>query len=88
MKFKITGEVVPTVRKNFPGKYKSKSLICPSCRNSNTDIRNPKEDSQFHLMFECPTFEPLRMDKDLNNDEDLTSFFKEVIEYRIENNEN
>ena len=49
---------------------------------------NPKEDTQYHLMFECPTFEDLRSDKDMNNDDHLTAFFKAVIEYRAENNQN
>ena len=88
MKFKITSKVVPTIRKNFPGKYKSRSLNCPSCRNLNSDDSNPQEDTQFHLMFECPTFEDLRADKDFGNDDHLTAFFKAVIDYRAENDQN
>ena len=54
--FKIKSEVLPTVRKNFTQKYKKKSLNCPSCLN----ISSPKEDSQKHLMFDCPTFNSIR----------------------------
>ena len=38
-------------------------------------------------MLDCPAFEELREDNDLSNDQDLTEFFKAVIEYRIENNQ-
>ena len=50
--FKIKSEVLPTVRKNFSRKYRKQTLTCPSCRN----ISSPKEDTQKHLMLECPTF--------------------------------
>ena len=81
--FKIKSEVFPSIRKNFSQKYKKESLNCPSCRN----ISSPKEDSQKHLMFECPTFNSVRENKDFSNDSDLLEFFKSVLEYKIENNE-
>ena len=83
MKFKITSEVVPTVRKNFSRKYRRSSLLCPSCRNTS----NQKEDTQVHLIFECPAFEDLRKDKNMENDQHLTDFFKAVVAYRIEHDE-
>ena len=81
--FKIKSEVLPTIRKNFSRKYKRQTLICPSCRN----ISSPKEDTQKHLMLECPTFASYRLEKDLSKDTDLIDFFKSVIAHRIENNE-
>ena len=85
--FKIKSEVLPTMRKNFSRKYKN-SLICPSCKTTASNISSPQEDTQRHLMFDCPTFAAQRMDKDLvNNDSELINFFKSVITYRMENNE-
>ena len=85
--FQIKSEVLPTVRKNFSRKCKN-SHICPSCKNTASDIYSPQEDTQRHLMFDCPTFVNQRMDKDLvSSDSDLIQFFKSVISYRMENNE-
>ena len=86
--FKIKSEILPTIRKNFPRKYKNQTLNCPSCRSNDNDLSSPQEDTQKHLMFNCPTFASLRMDKDLvNNDTHLLQFLRDVIQYRIENNE-
>ena len=81
--FKISSEILPTVRKNFSRKYKNKTLSCPSCRNTSS----PKEDTQKHLMLECPTITFQRLEKDFSNDTHLIKFFKSVIAYGIENNE-
>ena len=84
--FKVKSKVLPTIRKNFPQKYRKESLLCPSCRDLN--ISNPEEDTQFHVATVCPAFSEFRHEKDLvNNDHDLIEFYKKVIDYRINNNQ-
>ena len=87
LRFKIASKVVPTVRKNFKRKYQNTTLSCPSCKNLDNQNSNPQEDSQSHLLLDCPAFEQLREDKDFSNDQELTEFFKAVIEYRIKNSQ-
>ena len=82
--FKVKNKVFPPIRKNFPRKYRVNSLLCPSCRN--LDLTSQKEDSQKHLITECPAFDDFRMNRDLkNNDLDIVEFFKDVMEYKIFN---
>ena len=71
--------MIQTVRKNFPGKYKGKSLNCPSCSNeeSPNDSTTHCLDTQEHLATECPAFADIRDDLDLDNDDNLAEFFKE-----------
>ena len=85
--FKIQSKVVPTVRKNFSSKYRNKSLSCQSCKNLNPSFSNPQEDTQHHLITECPTFEDIRKNKDMKNSKHLTEFFKYIIQHRIDNDE-
>ena len=87
MIFKIKSKVVPSIRKNFPNKYKNKSLSCQSCKNLNIDSSSPPEDTQNHVAFECPVFEYLRIQKDMRKDKDLAEFFAEVIKHRLEEDE-
>ena len=42
-------------------------------------------DSICHLVYDCPTFADQRRHKNMENDVDLCRFFKEIIQYRIEN---
>ena len=87
MMFKIQSKVVPTVRKNFSSKYRNKSLSCQSCKNLNPSLSSPREDTQHHLITECPAFEDIRRNKNMKNSKHLTDFFKSVIEHRLNNNE-
>ena len=82
--FKIKSEVLPTIRKNFKRKYKNNSLSCPSCQQLNLNVSSPPEYSLQHLLYECPTFEELRLKKNFNNDNDLLQFFKSVIKIESE----
>ena len=87
MTFKIKSKVVPSVRKNFPGKYKNRSLSCPSCRKNLSPISIPPADTQDHLVLERPTFADLRINKNMRDDKDLAEFFQQIIQYRSDNNE-
>ena len=44
-------------------------------------------DSSSHLIHHCPTFRKNLLNKDLSKDEDIVSFFTEIIKHRTENNE-
>ena len=48
---------------------------------------NAPLDSSNHLMFYCPAFRKNRKNRDMNRDEDLIEFFQEVLQYRIDNEE-
>ena len=85
--FKIKSQVVPTIRKNFSRKYRDKSLECPSCRNLNPSPSIPAEDTQHHLITECPAFTDIGTEKDMGNNKDLAEFFKAIIQHRMDNNE-
>lgn len=87
MMFKIKSKVVPTIRKNFSQKYEKKSLSCQSCKNMSNKESPPPEDTQNHVVSDCPAFEHLRVNRDMSNDADLAEFFKEVIKHRLEENE-
>ena len=85
--FKIKSKVTPTVRKNFSGKYRKSSLLCPSCRNSDVSSSIQTEDTQEHIMFDCPAFSSLRENQDMSDDEQLKNFFKAVLDYRFNHNQ-
>ena len=87
MMFKIKSKVVPTIRKNFSQKCEKKSLSCQSCKNMNNKESSPPEDTQNHVVSDCPAFEHVRVNRDMSNDADLAKFFKEVIKQRLEENE-
>ena len=82
MAFRVTSQMVPTVRKNFTQKYKSKSLKCPSCQSGSKDDK--EDDTQSHLIYECEAFTDLREQLDPDDAGSLAEFFKEVISRRLE----
>ena len=41
MNFKIRSKVVLTIRKNFPSKYRNRSLTCQSCKSSHLPLSIP-----------------------------------------------
>ena len=53
----------------------------------NNKESSPPEDTQNHVVSDCPEFEHLQFDRDISNDADLAEFFKEVIKHRLEENE-
>ena len=72
--------MVDTIRSNFHSKYKSSSLICPSC--------DEEVDSQNHVLYHCDAFSDLRTNMNPESDSDLIRFFKEVVERRIKDGNN
>ena len=86
MKFKIRSRVVPTIRKNFPSKYRNRSLTCQSCKSMHDPFSIPPEDSQSHLILECPAFVNFREGKNMENDLHLAQYFRAIIKHRMDNN--
>ena len=86
MNFKIRSKVVPTIRKNFPSKYRERSLTCQSCKSLHPPLSIPPEDSQSHLILECPAFENLREGRDMMNPLHLAEYFRAIVQHRMDNN--
>ena len=60
-------------------KYKSEMWRCDSCESC--------IDSQSHILY-CPAYQQLRVGKSLSSDQDIVTYFKEVLEIRIKLNLN
>ena len=91
LKFRISSQMVQSVKSNFANKYRHRSLKCESCRGTNrqTDSLTPPPedepiDSQTHLLTSCPAFDDLREQHDTQSDLGLVNFFRAVIDRRIE----
>ena len=74
MKFRLNSFMTKTVKMNFPSNPKFvKSLwTCWHC---------DQIDTQSHIMH-CDKYESFRLDKNLDNDQELVSYFKQVIKLR------
>ena len=101
MKFRVSSNLLQTVREHYPRKYRGKSLACPGCLNSRATngqsandldsscISQNKQptDSIPHILV-CESYSDLRnLSFDPNDDEMLTEFFIKVVTRRIENGE-
>ena len=64
------------VRNNFKREHKNASLECQGCHTS--------VDTQDHVLF-CASYSDLRQDLDLSKDNDLTQYYREVMEIREKN---
>ena len=80
--------MISTVRANFSRKYKRDSLECQSCKhlqNNGDPDMNLVQDSQSHLLYQCPAFAKERDIYDITSSKGIIGFFKSVIKYREEN---
>ena len=77
-KFAIDTKMLRTVKINFPSDLKNEDDLwkCDQCTC---------EDSIRHLKI-CPFFEDLRENKNLDRDDDLISYFDEIIQIRMNDN--
>ena len=73
-KFRLRSFMTKTVKMNFPSdkSYKLDLWKCSHCE---------KIDTQSHIKH-CTAYEHLRLGKDLQNDNELVTFFKQVIALR------
>ena len=59
--------------------YKNEMWMCDSCESC--------IDSQSHILY-CPAYEKLREGKNLSSDEDIVTYFREVMQIRMNLNLN
>ena len=78
LKFQIRSSMVRSVKMNYPSdpQFKQELWECQHCLC---------RDTQSHIILTCPAYEDLRVNKDLENDNDLVKFFQEVLEMRDDN---
>ena len=77
LRFRIASQMVQTVKMNFQSDraFKEDLWKCTACG---------KADSQKHL-FSCKGYENFRKDKDLSKDKDLVTYFRSIIQERMNN---
>ena len=83
-RFRISSKMLD-VRANFPRKYRSTGIECPSCKQSNvvnTATLGQPPESQEHLENDCVAFDEIRSRYDLSEDGQLVSFFREALTQR------
>ena len=75
LRFSLRSKMARTVQMNFKGdpKFKKNSWQCKDCEIP---------DTQEHIL-RCPTYEHLRIGKDLNFDKDLVGYFRTIIDIRV-----
>ena len=74
MKFGIQTKMLKTVKLNYTNDPVNKQQIwkCDDCESI---------DSQEHILW-CPAYSSFRKDKNLDDDRDLTRYFKQVLQFR------
>ena len=74
LRFALRTKMTKTVQMNFKGekKYINNQWKCLDCQIP---------DTQDHIV-RCPTYQHLRIDKNLSDDKDLVSYFRKVIQIR------
>ena len=70
MIFRLRTEMLD-MKDNMRNKYKGTSINCEACDNN-------KAESQSHVMV-CPGYAEVRVGKDMRRDQDLVSYFREVL---------
>ena len=84
IRFRIDCNLVPTVRSHYKSKYKSQGLECIDCRATNSDPSSVKVDTIDHLSTSCVANDDLRQGRRMDVDADLTDFFQQLIQRRIQ----
>ena len=94
-RFRVSNNMVQSFQKNYPGKFKGKSLACQYCfkrseeaklEGKMTPIQVP-DDDQIHA-YVCPQNQDILKYLDIqNSDSDLVLFFKQILDRRVESGE-
>ena len=85
LKFKLRCRMTPTVKSNFKNKkeYIQQKWTCDGCvRKSPTGEVEGNLDTQEHIKG-CEAYKDLRLEKNLDSDRDLVSYFTSVIRRRM-----
>ena len=82
MRFKLASKMFPTVQMNFQSdrKFMAELWSCAGCTAPGD--ADGFRDSQEHLLI-CESYKIYREGKDLDTDEGLVSYFKEVLNSRL-----
>ena len=88
-RFRVSNNMVQGFRKNYPRKYKGKSLSCQYClkmkvnsSNNSSSLSQVPDDHQHHA-YECPAYLDLHDKFDIkNSDIDVVEFFRIILERR------
>ena len=86
-RYRISSQMVDTVRANYSNKYRRDSLECQSCRGTSTPEQMCPRDSQSHILTKCPSYSDLRLKYDTQTDLGIVKFFTAVVERRTEEGE-
>ena len=90
MSFRVASKLVPTIRSNYPSKYRRQGipLTCPTCSDpsssTTSSTASPPLHSQSHLLTDCVGVSDLRAECDENDDKSLAVFFKKVVARHME----
>ena len=81
LKFKIVSQMTPGVKMNFQSdkKFAKDLWKCTDCAGSSVLGRR---DTQQHLII-CPGYEAFREGRNLDNDSDLISYYKDILQHRM-----
>jgi len=81
LKFKIVSQMTPGVKMNFQSdkKFAKDLWKCTDCSGSSVLGRR---DTQQHLII-CPGYEAFREGRNLDNDSDLISYYKDILQHRM-----
>ena len=86
-RYRISSQMVDTVRANYSNKYRRDSLECQSCKGITTPDQICPRDDQLHILIECPRYSDLRLKYDTQTDLGIVKFFTSVVERRTEEGE-
>ena len=83
-RFRISSKMLD-VKANFPSKYRTTGISCPSCKHmkkktNNNVTQSPNNDSS--IPAESLAFDDLRDNYDLSQDYQIVKYFKEVLSRR------
>ena len=95
MSFRISSKLVPTIRNNYPSKYRRRGipLTCPTCSNPSlsttsgpktSDTAPPPLHSQSHILTDCLGVSDLRAECNEKDDKSLAIFFRKVVARQME----
>ena len=95
MSFRVSSKLVPTIRSNYPSKYRRQDipLTCPTCSNLSSsptsglptsDTAPPPLHSQSHILTDCVGVSDLRAECNEKDDKSLAVFFRKVVARHIE----
>ena len=72
--FRARTQLVEGIKGNFKNRHRNSDLQCQGCKSV--------EDTQLHVLV-CAAYGDLRVGKDLEKDDDMVDYFREVVRRRV-----